>query len=178
MIFDCLRYDFLITITATVMRSTVFEQLGTPQTRWRTGSDFHFMASLCKAFRASYISLPTFVKHEFASDGELPANGHVVTGRTALAFIEDWQAAWDDLFWKTGSPDQEVSALRCLRHFWMAQMALRGGDRKLTLRYLRGARQGLPGFGKAIALDWLVRCVPSARLAQRIYRAATRLAGG
>jgi len=171
-IFEYLRYDFLITITATVMRSTVFDRLGLPDTRWRSGSDFHFMASLCRAFQANYISLPTFLKHEFAADGELPANGHVVTGKTALAFIEDWQAAWDDLFWNSRSADQEVGALRCLRHFWMAQMALRAGDRRLTLRYLREARQGLPGFARAIALDLLVRSIPSARLAQRIWSAA------
>jgi glycosyltransferase involved in cell wall biosynthesis len=171
-VFEYLRYDFLITITATVMRSTVFERLGLPDARWRMGSDFHFMASLCKAFRANYISVPTFLKHEFAADGELPANGHVVTGKTALAFIEDWQAAWDDLFWNTRSRDQELGALRCLRHFWMAQTALRAGDRRLTLRYLREARQHLPGFARAIALDWLVRCVPSVKLAQQICRAA------
>jgi glycosyltransferase involved in cell wall biosynthesis len=171
-IFEYLRYDFLITITATVMRSTVFETLGLPDTRWRSGSDFHFMASLCRAFQANYISLPTFLKHEFAADGELPANGHVVTGKTALAFIEDWQAAWDDLFWNTRSGDSEVAALRCLRHFWMAQMALRAGDRRLTLRYLREARQGLPGFARPIALELLVRSIPSVRLAQRIWRAA------
>jgi glycosyltransferase involved in cell wall biosynthesis len=174
-IFDYLRYDFLITITATVMRATVFEKLGTPEARWRTGSDFHFMARLCQAFRANYISLPTFVKHEFAADGELPANGHVVTGKTALAFIQDWQAAWDDLFWSTPERDAEIIALRCLRHFWMAQTALRAGDRHLTRQYLREARPGLPGFARARALDWLMRCVPNVQLAQRIYRTAGRV---
>jgi len=96
MIFDALRYDFLITITATVMRANVFEKLGLPDPRWGMGSDFHFMASLCRAFRTNYISLPTFIKHEFAADGELPAHGHVVTGKSTLTFIREWQAAWDD----------------------------------------------------------------------------------
>jgi glycosyltransferase involved in cell wall biosynthesis len=169
MIFDCLRYDFLITITATVMRSSVFERLGLPDARWGMGSDFHFMASLCRAFRTNYISLPTFIKHEYAADGELPAHGHVVTGKSTLAFIRDWQAAWDDLFWNSSDRDQEVRGLRCLRHFWMAQTALRAGDRHLTLEYLREARQGLPRFGPAIALDWLVRWVPNPKLAQGIY---------
>jgi glycosyltransferase involved in cell wall biosynthesis len=171
MIFDCLRYDFLITITATVMRSSVFERVGLPDTRWGMGSDFHFMASLCKAFRTNYISLPTFIKHEYTADGELPANGHIVTGKSTLAFIRDWQAAWDDLFWDTSERDAEVRGLRCLRHFWMAQTALRAGDRHLTREYLRQVRQGLPHFGPAIALDLLVRGIPSIKLAQSIYSA-------
>jgi glycosyltransferase involved in cell wall biosynthesis len=175
MIFDCLRYDFLITITATVMRSSVFGRLGLPDTRWGMGSDFHFMASLCKAFQTNYISLPTFVKHEYAADGELPANGHVVTGNSTLAFIRDWQAAWDDLFWNNSEPDPEVRGLRCLRHFWMAETALRAGDRHLTMEYLRQARPGLPRFAPAIALDLLVRGVPSIKLVQSIYKAGGKI---
>jgi glycosyltransferase involved in cell wall biosynthesis len=172
MIFDALRYDFLITITATVMRAGVFERLGLPEARWGMGSDFHYMASMCRAFRTNYISLPTFIKHEFAADGALPAHGHVVTGKSTLAFIRDWQAAWDDLFWNDGARDAEVLGLRCLRHFWMAQAAVRAGDRRLALEYLREVRQGLPRFVPAIALDRLVRWVPNLKWAQKLYRVA------
>jgi glycosyltransferase involved in cell wall biosynthesis len=172
MIFDTLRYDFLITITATVMRANVFEKLGLPDPRWGMGSDFHFMASLCRAFPTNYISLPTFIKHEFAASGELPAHGHVVTGKSTLTFIRDWQAAWDDLFWNNREPDPEVLGLRCLRHFWMAQQAARAGDRRLALEYLSEVRQGLPRFVPAIALDRLLRWVPSLRWAQKLYRVA------
>jgi glycosyltransferase involved in cell wall biosynthesis len=171
-IFDALRYDFLITITATVMRASVFERLGLPDARWGMGSDFHYMASMCRAFRTNYISLPTFIKHEFAADGALPAHGHVVTGKSTLTFIREWQAAWDDLFWNNRERDAEVLGLRCLRHFWMAQQAARAGDRHLALEYLSEVRQGLPRFVPAIALDRLLRWVPSLKWAQKLYRVA------
>jgi hypothetical protein len=72
MIFEHMRYDFLITITATVMRSSVFAILGLPEPHWSTGSDFHFLARLCRTWRANYISVPTHIKHEYAADGALP----------------------------------------------------------------------------------------------------------
>jgi len=89
MIFEHIRYDFLITITATVMRSSVFAILGLPEPRWFTGSDFHFMARLCKTWRATFLSIPSAIKHEYADNGALPKSGHVVTGNSALRFATD-----------------------------------------------------------------------------------------
>jgi hypothetical protein len=160
MIFEHMRYDFLITITATVMRSSVFAILGLPEPHWSTGSDFHFLARLCRTWRANYISVPTHIKHEYAADGALPKLGHVVTGNSALRFATDWQRAWEDLFWTRRSSDPELRALRSLRQFGMAQVALNSGDRELTLQYLQQAREGLPRFWSAMALYWLVRCLP------------------
>jgi glycosyltransferase involved in cell wall biosynthesis len=176
MIFEYMRYDFLITITASVIRASALAAIGLPEPRWRTGSDFHFMARICKFTRANYISIPTFIKHEYAADGALPALGHVCTGKSALSFIRDWQIAWEDLFWNTRGQDPELRALRSLRHFWMAEVALRAGERELTLDYLRQARAGLPRFWRAIGLYWLVRCLPGAKMAQKIYRAMGKVA--
>jgi hypothetical protein len=168
-IFDYLRYDFLLTITATVFRASVFDILGLPETRWSTGSDFHYLASLCRIARANFISLGTCVKHEYAEDGKLPACSHVVTGRSS-SFVADWQRAWDDLFWQPDTQDAELRGLRALRHVWMAEMALKAGDRAASLDYLRQARLVLPRYWKAQSLYWLVLCALNARMAQLSYR--------
>jgi glycosyltransferase involved in cell wall biosynthesis len=175
-IFDYLRYDFLMTITAAVFRAAVFELLGLPETRWSTGSDFHFLASLCKIARANFISLGTCVKHEFAADGELLACSHVVSGRSS--FVEDWQRAWDDLFWHPETQDSELRGLRGLRQIWMAEMALNAGNRGLSLDYLRQARSALPRYRKARTLYWLVLCAPSTSIAQLSYRVLNKVTRG
>ena len=175
MIFEHMRYDFLVTITATVMRSSVFESLGLPEPGWFTGSDFHYMARLCKTWRANFLSIPTFIKHEYADNGALPQLGHVCTGNSALRFSADWQRAWDDLFWTARSPDSELRGLRSLRQFWMAQVALNSGERELTLQYLAEARAGLARFWRAIALYWLVRCLPGLTPARTICWALDRV---
>jgi len=43
-IFHYLRYDFLIAITASVIRRSAFEILGLPEPRWFGGSDFEFLS--------------------------------------------------------------------------------------------------------------------------------------
>ena len=165
---EYMRYDFLITITATVFRSTVFEAIGPPDPRWATGSDFHFMATLCRNFRANCISIATYIKHEYAADGALPVFGHVVTGDSALRFAQHWQIAWEDLFWRDGGQDSEVRRLRSLRLLWMTEVALNAGFRELALSYLRSAKEGWPQYSKANALLWLVRCLPGTRPAVTI----------
>jgi hypothetical protein len=174
-IFEFMRYDFLITITATVMRSTVFEKVGLPDSRWSTGSDFHYLARLCRECRANFIAMPTFIKHEFNVSGELPASGHVVTGRSALRFANEWQAAWDDLFWNSRSHDAELRGLRSLRLFWTAKAALNAGLRKDALDNLKLVREELPKFREGKALYWMVRCLPGVKLPWRAYKGAARV---
>jgi glycosyltransferase involved in cell wall biosynthesis len=171
-IFDHLRFDFLITITATVFRASALATSGLPEPRWRTGSDFHFLARLCKTHCANFLSIPTFIKHEYAETGHLLALGHVVTGRSALSFAEDWQIAWDDLFWNGSVHDSELRGLRSLRQFWMGEVALRFCERALALENFDHARKGLPRFWKAKALYWLVRCSPNAKWARALYGVA------
>jgi hypothetical protein len=167
-----MRYDFLITIPAMVLRRSVFAKVGLPDLRWASGSDFHFLASLCRKCRANYIAVPTYIKHEFSSDGKLPTTGHVVTGKSAMRFANEWQAAWDDLFWNQRNPDSQLRGLRSLRQYWTAQTALKAGLRQETLENLNQARRGLPGFWRANALYWLVRSLPGIKLPQRACAAA------
>jgi hypothetical protein len=161
----------MIAITASVIRRSVFETLGLPEARWATGSDFHYLGRMCQAFRANYLSIPTFVKHEFAADGALPQYGHIVSGKSALSFARQWQEAWDDLFWNAGPRDAELRAMRGLRLYWVARVALNSGERALTLQCLAEATAAIPRFWSAIALRWLVTCLPGVELPRKALRA-------
>jgi glycosyltransferase involved in cell wall biosynthesis len=173
-IFEYLRWGFLITITATMMRRAALEKVGLPQTRFKTGSDFHFMATLCRTFGTSYLSIPTFIKHELATEGQSLAFGHVVTGRTALTFARDMCRTWDELFWEYRRDDRELLALRGIRLFHLAEIALEFGERDEALKSLQEARQSMPHFWKAIALEGLVKCLPGPELARNSWLALTR----
>jgi glycosyltransferase involved in cell wall biosynthesis len=170
-IFKHMRFDFMIAITASVIRRSVFETLGLPESRWEMGSDFHYLARMCKACRANYLSIPTFVKHEFAADGALPQYGHIVSGKSALAFARQWQRAWDDLFWNDGPRDAETRAMRGLRFYWLARVALNSGERALTLQCLEEAAAAVPRYWSAVSLRWLVTCLPGVEVPRKALRA-------
>lgn len=169
-VFEYMRYDYVIAITASMIRASTFKLLGLPEPRWATGSDYHYLARICQKFRANMISTPTFIKHEFSEDGKLPALGHIVTGASAIRFAREWQATWDDLFWVgERRMDTALVRLRSLRLYWSAQAALKSGDRKTALAWLKESSKGFPEFGKARLLYWLIRCLPSAKRALRIH---------
>jgi glycosyltransferase involved in cell wall biosynthesis len=169
-VFEYMRYDYVIAITASVIRASTFKLLGLPEPRWATGSDYHYLARICQQFRANMISTPTFVKHEFSEDGKLPTLGHIVTGASAIRFAREWQATWEDLFW-VGEQRQDTSLrrLRSLRLYWSAQAALRSGDCVVALQWLQESMDGFPEFNQAWLLYWLVKCLPSAQRALRIH---------
>ena len=169
MIFERMRYDFLIALTATVMRASTFKTIGLLDSRWATSADFHFLACLCRRFKANFISIPTYIKHEYGCDGALPVLGHIVTGASAMRFAHEWQMAWDDLYWDHGRQEAQLRALRGLRQFWIAEVALKAGQRKAALAHLENARSLLPRLWRAVALYWLVRCMPTGGLAHRVY---------
>jgi hypothetical protein len=158
----------MIAITATVVRRTVFETLGLPEPRWSDGSDFHFLARMCKSYRANYLSVPTFVKHELGVDGALPLYGHIVSGKSALAFARQWQEAWDDLFWNDAPRDAELRGMRALRLYWLSRVALNSGDRALALKCLEEATTALPRFWSAVGLRWLMTFLPGVELPRKV----------
>lgn len=173
-IFKHMRFDYMIAITASLIRRSVFETLGLPEARWAMASDFHYLARMCKTFKANYLSIPTFVKHEFAVDGALPAYGHIVTGKSALAFARQWQEAWDDLFWNEGQRNAEQRGMRGLKLYWLARVALNSGDRALTLQCLDETTQAVPRFWSARLLRWLVMCLPGVELPRKALRVFER----
>ena len=172
-IFEYLRWGFLITITATVMRRTALEIVGLPQARLSTGSDYHFMASLCRHFRANYLSLPTFIKHELNVEGKDLALSHVVTGASSLRFHKDLLRAWDELFWDDRPQRGDLIRLRGSMLFTTGVVALEAGERDEALRFLQEARASRQGW-KALALSTFIKCIPTPGASQRVWLALTR----
>jgi glycosyltransferase involved in cell wall biosynthesis len=173
-IFEYLRWGFLITITATVMRRTALEIVGLPQTRLSTGSDFHFMASLCRNFNANYLSIPTFIKHELNSEGKDLALSHVVTGASSLRFHKDLLHAWDELFWDDRPHENELTRLRGSMLFQTGVVALEAGERDEALRFLEEARTSRKGYWRAIALAGFIKCLPGPTASRQAWAALTR----
>jgi glycosyltransferase involved in cell wall biosynthesis len=173
-IFEYLRWGFLIALPATVIKRTALETVGFPDPDYCTASDFHFMANLCQNFRANFLSVPTYIKHEFNSEGRIPVESHIATGAPALTCARDMLRSWEDLFWHARRNDRELCALRSLRQFSIAKIALEFGQRDLALQCLKEARQGLPGFWRAIALAWVVRCLPQPEMSRKAWNALSK----
>jgi hypothetical protein len=175
-IFEYLRWGFLITITATIMRRAALEIVGLPQARLATGSDFHFMASLCRSFKANYLSLPTFIKHELNTEGKDLALSHVVTGTSSLRFHKDLLHAWEELFWDDREHEDELVRLRGSMLFTTGVVALEAGARDEALQFLKEARASRQGYLKALALSAFVGCLPNPTLSQQAWLTLTRSA--
>lgn len=173
-IFKCLHWGYLIALPATVLRRTALATVGLPDASYRIASDFHFMATLCRHFTANFLSVPTYIKHELTTEGSVPAQSHVATGATLLKCKEDMLRAFDDLFWQADSNDRDIRALRGLRLFTIAQAALQFGERKAALGHLKAARQSLPRFWEAMALELFVRALPQADLSRKAWTAMNK----
>ncbi len=168
-IFEYIRWGYLMALPATVIKRTVLETVGLPDASYRIGSDFHFMAKLCYHFRANFLSIPTYIKHELNTEGRVPAESHVATGATVLNCKEDMLRAYDDLFWGAARDDRELCALRGLRQFNIAQVALLVGRRDTALQYLKEARRSIPGFWGARVLELFVRSLPQPELSRKAW---------
>jgi glycosyltransferase involved in cell wall biosynthesis len=175
-IFKRLRWGYLMALPATVTRRAALETVGLPDASYRIASDFHFMGTLCRHFRANFLSLPTYIKHELTTDGKAPAESHVATGATVLQCKKDMLRAYDDLFWKEDPQDRDLLGLRALRQLGVAQVALQAGERDTALQYLKAARQSLPHFWEAVALESFVKVLPGAELSRKAWTGLTQTA--
>jgi hypothetical protein len=77
--------------------------------------------------------------------------------------------AYDDLFWKADPDNHDLCGLRGLRQLGVAQVALQLGKRELALSYLKAARQSLPRFWEAVAMESFVKAVPQAELCRKAW---------
>ena len=168
-IFEKLRWGFLIAVNSLVIRKTAIETVGLQNPTYNLAADYHYMGLLCRNFRANFLGLPTYVKHELTSSGELPASTHIATGTTSFIFGQDMLRSFDNLFWNERKNDAELTALRGVHLFGLAQAALRHGERDAALRYLKEARQSGKSHYRMFALEGFVRCVPHADLTRKVY---------
>jgi glycosyltransferase involved in cell wall biosynthesis len=165
-IFEHLRWGYLIAVNATVLRRTALEIVGLQDPSYNAAADYHFIATLCRNFRANFLGLPTYIKHELTSDGELPSSSHVATGASAFTCAKDMLRSYEDLFCLETTHDRELLALRGLKQLFTAQTALDFGQREQALSYLSDAKKSLPRFWRAIVLEWFVRCLPRPHLSK------------
>jgi glycosyltransferase involved in cell wall biosynthesis len=168
-IFEKLRWGFLIAVNSLVIRKTAIEAVGLQNPTYNLAADYHYMGLLCRNFRANFLGLPTYVKHELTSNGELPASTHIATGTTSFIFGQDMIRSFDNLFWQERKDDPELTALRGVHLFGLAQAALRHGERDAALRYLKEVRQSGNGHYRMLALEGFVRCLPHANLTRKAY---------
>lgn len=170
-IFERLRWGYLIAVNSLVLRRSVLAIIGLEDPSYNYAADYCFVAKLCLQFRANFLSVPTYIKHELNSDGALPSEGHI-----AAAFVcaKDMLRSFEDLFWRDRQDDHELCALRGLWQFSLAQSALQFGQRDIALEHLKGARRSLPRFWNAIALELFVRCLPQPELSRKAWDALTK----
>ena len=168
-IYEKLRWGFLLAVNSLVIRKTAIEIVGLQNPTYNLAADYHYMGLLCRNFRANFLGLPTYVKHELTSSGELPASSHIATGTTSFIFGQDMLRSFDNLFWNERKDDPELSALRGIHLFGLAQAAVRHGERDAALRYLKEARRSGKGHYRMFALEGFVRCLPHAALTRMVY---------
>lgn len=183
-LFDKLRWGYLIAVNSLVIRRQVLDTIGLEDKRYNTAADYHFTAKLCERFTAHYLSVPTYIKHEFNDAGEIPRETHLATGKTALVCAKDMLNVYDDLFWRPRQSDPELRALRGVRQLYASEVALRFNQFDEALMFAREARANLPQFWKAAALHFFLTYVPtpmrSAALWHRVLRVTaiyTKLVG-
>jgi glycosyltransferase involved in cell wall biosynthesis len=168
-IFEHLRWGYLIAVNSLVLRRTAFETVGLQDPAHNLAADYHFIAHLCRNFRANFIGVPTYIKHELTSDGLLPSSHHIATGATGFICAKDMLGSFDELFWQHRTDDPELRALRGLKQFELAQIAVRFDQRDEALVYLKGARKSGSHVFRALALECFIRCLPRAELARKAY---------
>lgn len=167
-IFQHLRWGFLMCLQPTVFTRRALEACGPFDTKVGGDSDFGLLARLCRRFRANYFSLPSCIKHELAADGRMPAESHIASGRRAMLYAIDLLHYFDHFFWNENRGDQELCALRSIRQYGIARLALAEGMRAEALSYLAAARRHYPGR-EAELLTWMARLSPTPSIARNAY---------
>jgi glycosyltransferase involved in cell wall biosynthesis len=175
-IFEKLCWGYLIAVNSLVLRRSALETVGLEDPAYNIAADYHFIATLCRQFRANFIGLPTYVKHELTSSGDVPFSDHIATGSTGLVCAQDMLRSFDDLFWRERKDDPELSALRALKLFSLAQTSLQYGKRADALQYLKASRNNNGSNRiRSFVLEAFVRCLPGAELTRKGYGTLNRV---
>jgi glycosyltransferase involved in cell wall biosynthesis len=169
-IFEHLRWGFVVSVNSMVVRRKALSEAGFLDPRYGLAADQALVCVLAGRFNTNFMGVPSYFKHEFASGGAIPSEGHLVTGKSALRFYDDMLLTFDDFFMRPRPMDPELRAIRSLMLLDNAQVALRAGLRPEALEFLRAARLGLPHLRRARTLSWFAQLVPWPRLAEKLWR--------
>jgi len=172
-IFRGWRWEFLMSMQSTVLTRTALDHVGPPDPRFRVASDYEWLARLCRAYTTNMINVPGTIKHEYTADKKLPAEGHLVTGKTAVQFHQDMLRMFDELYWNEAPDDPELAGIRAYRHLKVAEAMMLAGQRRPALDHLEHAVGRYRGL-EARRLQWLARIVPRDGLSRDAYRLSLR----
>jgi glycosyltransferase involved in cell wall biosynthesis len=183
-LFPHVRWGYLFTVVATVVRRSAIEEAGLFDVSLTSGEDFLFLAQICRRHPGNFIAWPGQIKHEFDQKGLTMKEGHLATtGRRMIQFHINLLRVFDILHDTGESSELDLRKLKGYGLFTVAHHALRLGDYRLARRYLEESVRYFPGFKPAQAALFLTRIIPrvSAKLygpMDRVLEAAGRLIRG
>jgi hypothetical protein len=183
-IFRHWRWGYLMAMQTTVLTRAAFERVGLFDTRYVNVSDHGFIALLCKHFEASFLSVPTAIKHEFAPDGRIPSEDHLATGKNRLTAAREMLRWCEELHLADAPGDPELRAIHDHRVFWLARLLTDSGHADEARALLRGRPRSTPTTWEARVLSacldfapgnaWPTRMARASEIAVRIARSVAR----
>src|SRR2546428_5466695 len=168
-IFEQLRWGYLMCMPPTMIRRSGWEKIGHEFEKGYLAEDFGFLAEFFRRYRANYISIPGFIKHELATNGRLPSEDHIATGKTAYFVGKCMMRNLENLFYNERPDDPELRRLLGWQQYMLAHSAIAHGHRDEALLYLNNSRRNFRGFARAMALYGAAKLIPRASLLQKIY---------
>jgi len=159
-IFRHWRWGYLMAMQPTVLTRAALERVGPFDDRYVNVSDHGFLAMLCRHFEASFLSLPTAIKHEYDSAGRLPAEGHLATGRHRVVAAREMLRWCEELHLAEAPDDPELLAIHAYRRFWLARLLATAGRPEEARPLLEGVTRDFPGLWEARVLSACLRAAP------------------
>ena len=170
-IFNAMRWGWLYCLQPTVMTRTALEVTRAFDVSYPIGSDFGFLAYVCKVFPVNFFSLPGCIKYEYA-DQQTTAlrEGHIAKGKHANAFAKDMLRFSEELYSSPGAPSvPDIVEIQAFRRLYIGQTALENGLRDEALHYFTQAARDCPRLWQAHALKWFATVVRDPDQLQKAY---------
>jgi len=169
------RWGYLMGIQTTVLTRPALERVRLFDERYVNVDDHGFLARLCGCYEASFLSLPTAIKHELAPDGRTPTEEHLATGGRHRATAAREMLRWcEELHLAEAPDDPELLAIRAFRRYWLARLLAEQGqvaEARALIDAATGDAARLRGLWQARVLDACLRVVPGTRGPARAMRA-------
>lgn len=175
-IFRHWRWGYLMAMQTTVLTRAALERVGPFDTRYVNVSDHGFIALLCKHFEASFLSLPTAIKHEYTPDGRIPSEDHLATGKNRLTAAREMLRWCEELHLADAPDDAELRAIHDHRIFWLARLLTEDGHADEARTLWRGHRRSTPLPWQARMLSACLDLAPGDVWPRRMLRAGEQVA--